>query len=199
MNLPKLRGADGVRARMAEIQTKLDAAFPAQIEEPERDFGSALSGAINSTVGGNVPMNPMRGGIGLSAATTPEYLREPIRQAALRYGIDPGLLDALVGVESAYNPRARSHAGALGLTQLMPKTAEELGVTDRTNPLQSLNGGAKYLSQMMRRFGGDLQLALAAYNAGPGAVEKANGIPENGETPEYVKRVLSLLESKRKP
>jgi len=109
--------------------------------------------------------------------------------AEARYALPVGLLDALVWTESRYNPLAVSTAGAAGLGQLMPGTARELGVINRFDPLENLSGAAKYLRQMLDRFG-VVHLALAAYNAGPGAVERARGVPRNGETPAYVRNVL---------
>ncbi|EPR15996.1 hypothetical protein M527_22600 [Sphingobium indicum IP26] len=100
-----------------------------------------------------------------------------------------GLLDALVWTESRYNPLAVSPAGAAGLGQLMPATAKELGVFNRFDPMANIFGAARYLRQMLDRFG-VVHLAVAAYNAGPGAVERAGGIPRNGETPGYVRDVL---------
>lgn len=119
-----------------------------------------------------------------------ESLYEPlIRRAEARYQLPPRLLQALVWQESRFNPMAISPAGAAGLAQLMPATARELGVTNRHDPAQNIDGGARYLRQMLDKFG-SIHLALAAYNAGPGAVRKAGGIPRNRETPIYVKRVL---------
>lgn len=113
-----------------------------------------------------------------------------IINAARRHGLAPELLAGLVKVESGFNPKAGSGAGAVGLTQLMPATAASLGVTDRTDPEQSLDGGARYLAQQFKTFGGITDLALAAYNAGPGAVQKAgNKVPRYPETIAYVKRV----------
>ena len=109
--------------------------------------------------------------------------------AEARYALPPGLLDALLWTESRYNPFAVSSAGAAGLGQLMPATAAELGVANRFDPLTNLAGAAKYLRRMLDKFG-RVNLALAAYNAGPGAVEKAGGVPRNGETPAYVRDVL---------
>lgn len=106
-----------------------------------------------------------------------------------KYALPPGLLDALVWTESRYNPLAVSRVGAAGLGQLMPATARELGVANRFDPVANIDGAARYLRQMLDRFG-VVHLALAAYNAGPGAVRKAGGIPRNGETPAYVRNVL---------
>jgi soluble lytic murein transglycosylase-like protein len=110
--------------------------------------------------------------------------------AEAQFGLPTGLLDALIWTESRYNPFAVSKAGAAGLGQLMPGTAKELGVANRFDPLANLSGAARYLRQMLDRFG-VVHLALAAYNAGPGAVERAKGIPRNGETPGYVRNVLA--------
>ncbi len=112
-----------------------------------------------------------------------------ITAAAKRNGVDPALLAGLVEQESNFNPNAGSPAGAQGLTQLMPATAASLGVTNVHDPAQALEGGAKYLRQQLDRFDGDVARALAAYNAGPGAVERFGGVPPYAETQEYVRRV----------
>lgn len=115
--------------------------------------------------------------------------REAIARAAARHGLDEKLLHALVIVESAYRPDAVSPAGAGGLTQLMPGTASDLGVTDRFDVEQNLSGGADYLARQLLRFG-DLRLALAAYNAGPGRVARLGRIPDIAETRAYVASVI---------
>ncbi len=113
-----------------------------------------------------------------------------IRAAERRHRLPYGLLDALIWAESRYNPVALSHAGAAGLTQLMPGTAADLGVSNRYDPAANIDGGARYLRQMLDKFG-SVHLALAAYNAGPNAVHKAKGIPRYRETQNYVKSVLA--------
>ena len=115
--------------------------------------------------------------------------------AEARYRLPIGLLDALIWTESRYNPLAVSGAGAAGLGQLMPGTARELGVFNRFDPRASLTGAARYLRQMLDKFG-MVHLAVAAYNAGPAAVERAGGIPLNGETPGYVRSVLEFWEAR---
>jgi soluble lytic murein transglycosylase-like protein len=112
-----------------------------------------------------------------------------ITAAESRHGLPVGLLDALVAAESSYRSDAVSKAGAAGLAQLMPATARSLGVLDRFDIRANLDGGARYLRSMIDQFG-SIAMALAAYNAGPGAVTRARGIPRNGETPDYVDRVL---------
>ena len=110
-----------------------------------------------------------------SSAATP--YDGAIAQAAARYNLDPAVLHGLIQQESGFNPNSRSSAGALGLTQLMPGTASSLGVSNPLDPVQSIEGGARYLSQMMSQFGGNTADALAAYNAGPGAVHQYGGVP----------------------
>jgi soluble lytic murein transglycosylase-like protein len=120
-----------------------------------------------------------------------------IQAAASKYGIDPAVLKGLIKQESGFNPNAGSPAGAQGLTQLMPGTAASLGVSDVHDPAQSIDGGAHYLRMQLDRFGGDYSKALAAYNAGPGAVQRFGGIPPYAETRNYVKNVLSFADQYR--
>lgn len=118
-------------------------------------------------------------------------LQHLIEQAGQISGVDANLLRAVIRVESGYNPRAVSRAGAVGLMQLMPLTARRFGVHDRFDPEQNLRGGAAYLAWLMQRFSGDLELVLAAYNAGEGAVRRhGNQIPPYAETRAYVNKVL---------
>ena len=114
-----------------------------------------------------------------------------IASTARRHGLSVSLFTALVWQESGFKVRARSRVGAMGLTQLMPATARGLGVKNPWSASQNLNGGAKYLKQQLRRFG-SARLALAAYNAGPGAVSRYRGVPPYTETRNYVKRILGL-------
>lgn len=115
-----------------------------------------------------------------------------ISRKASQYQIDRHLLKAVVHAESSFNPRAVSHKGAVGLMQLMPGTATQYGVRNRVDPVQNLDGGSRYLKDLLRRYRNDARLALAAYNAGEGAVNRYGGVPPFPETQKYVDRVLRL-------
>ena len=120
-----------------------------------------------------------------------------IASVASRYNIEPAILHGLIQQESGFDPNARSSSGALGLTQLMPGTASSLGVSNPLEPTQSIEGGARYLSEMLSKFGGNVEDALAAYNAGPGAVSQYGGVPPYAETQEYVNKVLGYANAYR--
>jgi soluble lytic murein transglycosylase-like protein len=121
-----------------------------------------------------------------------------IDAAAQKYGLDPALLRGLIKQESGFNPNAGSPAGAQGLTQLMPGTARSLGCTNPLDPNQAIDAGAKYLRQQLDAFGGDVRKALAAYNAGPGAVQRYGGVPPYGETQNYVQKVMAYADEYRR-
>ena len=126
----------------------------------------------------------------VEAGRDPEHVRALAVETARRHGLDPELVLAVVGVESAFRTDAVSPKGARGLMQLMPGTARSLGVSDPLDPQQNLDGGVRHLSSLLALYRGDLGKALAAYNAGAGAVERWDGPPPFRETRDYVRRVL---------
>lgn len=120
---------------------------------------------------------------------------EIIKKAAETYNVPEKLISSIIKQESNFNPTATSSAGASGLMQLMPGTAKYLGVTNSLDPEQNIMGGAKYISQMLSQFGGNIETALAAYNAGPGTVKKYDGIPPYKETQNYVQKVMNYFQT----
>ena len=128
----------------------------------------------------------------------PALLQPYITAAARKYKLDPALINAVITVESAFDPYAVSWAGARGLMQLMPGTAEMVGVTNSFSARQNIMGGSKYLRSMLDRFKGNLQLALAAYNIGPERVAREKKIPDVAETQAYVKRVMKYYKQYKK-
>ncbi len=166
------------RAEQFARQTRLmDSRLAGQYQQSARLQPNGRSGgaSVDIQLSANIP--PYRG-------KRSDFIPHA-REAARRYGIPEDLFLRLVQQESGWNPRARSHKGATGLAQLMPGTAAKLGVNPN-DPVQNLHGGARYLRMMYNQFG-NWRLALAAYNAGPGAVQKYNGIPPYRETRNYVR------------
>ncbi len=146
---------------------------------------ASLRGVVPDEVIEEVARSPAEG----------DALRELATTAARRHGLDPGLVLAVVSVESAFRPEAVSRKGAQGLMQLMPATAASLGVKDAFDPVENLDGGSRHLGSLLTLYGGDLVNALAAYNAGAGAVARHRGVPPYRETRAYVKKVLERYEA----
>ena len=202
---------EAVMSRMNQIQSMFAAGVtPAPAQQRRSRPARASRPQLATAQGGTFASRPPRARRATTTTTataatgaselpkgTP-YAAE-ITAAAKANGLDPALLAGLVKQESGFKPDAGSHAGARGLTQLMPATAAGLGVTNVLDPVQNLNGGAKYLKQQLDAFGGDTAQALAAYNAGPGAVKRFGGIPPYAETQNYVRIVQQNAASYRMP
>lgn len=145
--------------------------------------GAVLAGGLSAPVAGTVTSS--RAGV-----------RDLVRQVSAEHGLDHRLVDALVRVESGYDPSAVSRKGAMGLMQLMPATATRLGVADPFDPEQNIRGGVQEFARLVDVYRGNLQLALAAYNAGEGAVSRYRGVPPYKETRNYVSRILTIYTGK---
>jgi soluble lytic murein transglycosylase-like protein len=152
---------------------------------------ASLSSPVGTAAYGSAATTGSTGSTGTTGGDLPSSVpyAAQITAAAKANGIDPALLAGLIKQESGFNPNAGSPAGARGLTQLMPSTAAGLGVSNVLDPAQSIQAGAKYLKQQLDTFGGDVTKALAAYNAGPGAVKRFGGVPPYAETQNYVRAV----------
>lgn len=153
----------------------------------ESKFGSLLTNPSNMNVQAQLALGQVND---YSSASKPQLL-SMISKIAQRHGVDEKLVQAVIKQESGFNPKATSHCGAQGLMQLMPSTAKGLGVTDAYNPVQNVEGGVKYLKNLLTKYNGNIILALAAYNAGSGAVDKYDGVPPYKETQNYVKSILA--------
>ena len=182
-------------ARVSEIQAML-----AQAQAPDQVANSNFQQQLlqASAAGPGIGATQAPGAAQASGGSGgPGPYKAEIDAAAAKYGIDPALLRGLIRAESNFDPNAGSPAGAQGLCQLMPGTAASLGCTNVHDPAQNIDAGARYLKQQLDAFGGDVTKALAAYNAGPGAVQRYGGVPPYAETQAYVRRVQQYADEYR--
>jgi soluble lytic murein transglycosylase-like protein len=188
-----LSGLGAALGRIAQIEqtlSQLEApptpAQPAATGSARPDFARLLAEAKQTTA------TPSGGASSSSSSSSPSHRYDDIiKRVAAKYGVDEDLVHAVIQAESDYDPKCRSSAGAMGLMQIMPETAKDYGVNP-WDPAQNIEGGVRELREKLNRWG-DVDLALAAYNAGSGAVQRYHGIPPYRETQTYVKRVLHNL------
>ena len=182
-----------VPARLVAISLALGAAGAAHAEihvTIDADGALTLSDvAYGRGVGGTYAAPGAAVGVAPSATALP--FAALVSAAAIEHGLPEALLHAVICAESNYNPAAVSRRGAIGLMQLMPATARELGVADPRDPAANIRGGAQYLKRLLAMFGDDVMLAVAAYNAGPGVILRSGGIPPFPEIRRYVPRVMA--------
>ena len=182
-----------VQSRIAEIAGAPPAAPPVPAGAGAPRFANALASALEMPPAmpggglGELSGEPLRA----PAPVAPAQIDALVQQNAANWQVDPALIKAVIANESGFNANATSGVGAQGLMQLMPGTAAGLGVRDAYDPAQNVAGGSRYLRGLLDRFGGDARLAVAAYNAGPGAVEKYGDVPPYAETKNYVQNVLA--------
>lgn len=185
---PPVVAAPATTAPATTSGTGQSGSFASTLADAQSTSGAGAQAATR-TASASTATFPAPAGVP-TGGTDPGPYGPMITAAAERHGIDPQVFENLVRQESGFDPNAGSAAGAQGLCQLMPATAKGLGVDDPRDPAQALEGGAKYLRQQLDTFGGDYTKALAAYNAGPGAVQRAGGVPPYAETQHYVKTIL---------
>jgi soluble lytic murein transglycosylase-like protein len=181
---------DGVEGRVRRLEAMIQAVGKQQ--QPDLSQSPNLNGkvAFKSYLGSN-PVPPKVQPMTNSTKAQCEAVQPMVEKLSSEYGVDADLINAVIRQESGFNPNAVSHCGAQGLMQLMPATAKGLGVQNPFDPAQNLTGGVRHLSGLLKKYKGNVTLALAAYNAGGGAVDRHNGVPPYKETQNYVRKILA--------
>ena len=187
----------GGHAMMQNINRRNLSAADAARTVADEDYRNQPADGSNTSAGGAVPFSALFDYFSMGGSRDPllmQAINAEIEAAAMRNNLDPNLVRAVVRAESSYRPDAISSAGAMGLMQLMPATAASLGVVNPFDIRQNIDGGTRYLRRMLDLFDNNLELALAAYNAGQGSVRRHGGIPPFAETQTFVPRVLGFME-----
>lgn len=179
---------NGISQVLQRIHTIVERFSPNKVQG-SGSFEKFISAEMKKEKGNS---QPVKTASVMDSLAAPADITRMIKQSAQKYSVDPRLVDAVAQTESNYRANAVSEAGAVGVMQLMPETAASLGVADIYNPRDNIEGGVKYIKQLLNTFNGDVSKAVAAYNAGPQAVKNYNGVPPYDETKNYVKKVLDL-------
>lgn len=189
-----ITGLDLTLRRLSSIENSINRVFGNENELSVENNAAAkeFKNILDEKISQDKPENSIDK---ISFKNSRENIENLIEKYAQKNNLDPDFIKAVVKQESGFNPDAKSKCGAMGLMQLMPQTAKGLGVVDAFDPEQNIEGGVKYLKSMLNRFNNDPKLALAAYNAGPGAVQKYGDIPPYKETQNYVKNILASYEA----
>ena len=189
-----ITGLDLTLRRLSSIENSINRVFGNENDVSVENNAAAkeFKSILDEKMAQDKPENSIEK---ISFKNSRENIENLIEKYAQKNNLDPDFIKAVVKQESGFNPDAKSKCGAMGLMQLMPQTAKGLGVVDAYDPEQNIEGGVKYLKSMLNRFNNDPKLALAAYNAGPAAVQKYGDIPPYKETQNYVKNILASYEA----
>jgi soluble lytic murein transglycosylase-like protein len=183
-----------ITAELSAVASRIEQITGAPVSLPgmpqDQDASPSFASVLQSQMNGGDQTESVAAS-NAPAMVAPAQIDALVNDNAQAQSVDPALVKAIIANESGFNANATSKVGAQGLMQLMPGTAAGLGVSDAYDPEQNVAGGTKYIKQLLDHFGGDVKLAVAAYNAGPGAVEKYGGVPPYAETQNYVQNVLS--------
>lgn len=197
-------GINNIYKRINEIQSGSrnigDSLKPEKVKEFENMYNEAVSKNSNATnttkdeiIHPYLKQKEIENVSSVNPIENNEIIKNAVSNASKKYNLSPELINAVIKVESGYNSNSISKTGAMGLMQLMPETANEMGVDEPYDIFQNVDGGSHYLKLMLEKYNGDLNKALAAYNAGPDKVDAVNGIPDIEETKNYVKQINKIL------
>lgn len=183
-----------LKQKMLEIQNQLPT-YVKLVKDDDVNFDDVLNAEVNQSSNSSIASPDVIGSINGKINYKGDF-NQIIDSASKKYNINSSIIKAVIKAESNFNPSVVSSSGAMGLMQLMPDTALSLGVDEPFDPMENIEGGVKYLKDMLNKFGGNLELALAAYNAGPGNVTKYGGIPPFQETQNYVSKIMGYIKNR---
>lgn len=183
-----------LKQKMLEIQNQLPT-YVKLVKDDDVNFDDVLNAEVNQSSNSSIASPDVIGSVNGKINYKGDF-NQIIDSASKKYNINSSIIKSVIKAESNFNPSVVSSSGAMGLMQLMPDTALSLGVDEPFDPMENIEGGVKYLKDMLNKFGGNLELALAAYNAGPGNVTKYGGIPPFQETQNYVSKIMGYIKNR---